>query len=70
MSFQANTLVANFAKQCDSTYRTLFLPEHLSEQAYQAMKTEPIVKEMMTLYDQVNIVDSRHWCSNGNGESS
>lgn len=56
MRMQANTLVANFAKQCDSTYRSLFLPEHLSEQAYQAMKTEPIVEEMMALYDEVNIV--------------
>lgn len=56
MSLQANTLVAQFAEQCDSTYRSLFLPEYLSEQAYQAMKEEPIVKDMMALYDTVNIV--------------
>lgn len=56
MVFQANTLVAKFAKASDGTYRTLFLPEHLSEQAYVAMMQEPIVKETVALYDKVNIV--------------
>ena len=56
MTFQANTLVAKFAQKCGATYRTLFLPEHLSEQAYQAMKSEPMIEEMMTLYEQTNIV--------------
>lgn len=56
MSFQANTVVSKFAKRCGAKYRTLFLPEHLSEQAYEAMKDEPIIKEMIELYEQVNIV--------------
>lgn len=56
MSFQANTLVAKFAKKCGATYRTLFLPEHLSEQAYEAMKQEPIIQEMIALYEQVDLV--------------
>lgn len=56
MSLQANTLVAQFAENCASTYRSLFLPEHLSEQAYQAMKEEPIVKDMMALYNDIDIV--------------
>ncbi|MEK4627312.1 MAG: sugar-binding domain-containing protein [Solibacillus sp.] len=56
MTFQANTLVAKFAQKCGATYRTLFLPEHLSDQAYQAMKSEPMIEEMMTLYEQINIV--------------
>lgn len=56
MSFQANTLVAKFAQTCGATYRTLFLPEHLSEQAYLAMKQEPMIEDMMKLYDEVNIV--------------
>ena len=56
MTFQANTVVSKFAKRCGATYRTLFLPEHLSEQAYEAMKDEPIISEMMTLYEQVDIV--------------
>ncbi|MGN7477959.1 sugar-binding transcriptional regulator [Solibacillus silvestris] len=56
MTFQANTVVSKFAKRCGATYRTLFLPEHLSEQAYEAMKHEPIIEEMMTMYDEVDIV--------------
>ena len=56
MTFQANTVVSKFAKRCGATYRTLFLPEHLSEQAYEAMKDEPIINEMITLYEQVDIV--------------
>lgn len=56
MTFQANTLVAKFAQKCGTTYRTLFLPEHLSEHAYKAMKQEPMIEEMMALYEQVNIV--------------
>lgn len=56
MTFQANTIVAKFAKRCGATYRTLFLPEHLSEQAYEAMQHEPIIQEMIAQYEQVNIV--------------
>lgn len=56
MTLQANTLVAKFAEQCHASYRTLYLPEHLSEQAYSAMKEEPIVKEMIDLYNEVDIV--------------
>lgn len=56
MTFQANTVVAKFAQICGAKYRTLFLPEHLSAQAYEAMKHEPMIEEMMALYEQVNIV--------------
>ncbi|MEK4081619.1 sugar-binding transcriptional regulator [Solibacillus sp. FSL K6-1126] len=56
MTFQANTIVSKFSKRCGATYRTLFLPEHLSEHAYEAMKDEPIIREMIKLYEQVDIV--------------
>ncbi|WP_332648727.1 sugar-binding transcriptional regulator [Lysinibacillus sp. 54212] len=56
MNLQANTLVASFAKQCNASYRTLFLPEFSSEEAYVAMKAEPSVQEMIRLYERVNIV--------------
>ncbi len=56
MQMQANTLVATFAMQMEAQYRTLFLPEHLSEQAYQAMLTEPMVTEIMTYYDRADCV--------------
>lgn len=56
MTFQANTIVAKFAKKTGATYRTLFLPEHLSAHAHEAMKQEPIIQEMIAHYEQVNIV--------------
>ncbi|MFJ8458865.1 sugar-binding transcriptional regulator [Lysinibacillus xylanilyticus] len=56
MQMQANTLVSTFSMQMDAQYRTLFLPEHLSEQAYQAMLTEPMVTEMMDYYDRADCV--------------
>lgn len=56
MQMQANTLVATFAMQMNAQHRTLFLPEHLSEQAYQAMLKEPMVIEMMAYYDRADCV--------------
>lgn len=56
MNFQANTLVSKFAKECGGSYHTLFLPEHLSEEAHAMMMKEPIVKETVKLYDKVNVV--------------
>ncbi|MFJ5791062.1 sugar-binding transcriptional regulator [Lysinibacillus sp. NPDC093197] len=56
MQMQANTLVATFAMQMEAQYRTLFLPEHLSEQAYQAMLMEPMVTEIMAYYDSADCV--------------
>ncbi|WP_397539856.1 sugar-binding transcriptional regulator [Rummeliibacillus pycnus] len=56
MRLQANTIAATFAGNTDNTYRTLYLPEHLSETAYNAIIQEPIVKEMMELYDQTDVV--------------
>ncbi|MBK3496018.1 hypothetical protein JFL43_14335 [Viridibacillus sp. YIM B01967] len=56
MQLQANTIASIFATKTGGTYRTLYLPEHLSENAYSAMMKEPIVKEMMDLYEQTDIV--------------
>ncbi|MGG0655558.1 sugar-binding transcriptional regulator [Rummeliibacillus pycnus] len=56
MRLQANTIAATFAGNTDNTYRTLYLPEHLSEPAYNAIIQEPIVKEMIELYDQTDVV--------------
>ena len=56
VSHQANTLVAKFAKECGGKYHTLFLPEHLSDQAYALMMEEPIVKETVQLYEDANVV--------------
>ena len=53
---QANNIASSFATQANGSSRTLHLPDHLSEAGYNAMIKEPIIKEMMDLYDQTNIV--------------
>lgn len=56
MRLQANTIAATFAENTDNAYRTLYLPEYLSETAYQTIIHEPIVREMIELYDQTDVV--------------
>lgn len=56
MRRQANTLAASFATKSNSAYKTLYLPENLSEHVYVALKEEPIVQEMLALYERTNIV--------------
>ena len=53
---QANNISSSFAEQVSGTSRTLYLPDHLSEEAYAAMVKEPVIKEMIDLYDKTNIV--------------
>ena len=56
LDFQANTLVSQFASKCHANSKTLYLPEHLSQTAYETMMKEPIIKEIIDLYDEVRIV--------------
>ncbi len=56
VELQANHIASAFALQANGTSRTLYLPDHLSETAYKTMIKEPVIKEMMDLYDQTNIV--------------
>ena len=56
LNFQANTLVSQFASKCHANSKTLYLPEHLSPTAYETMMKEPIIKEIIDLYDEVRIV--------------
>lgn len=56
IQYQANTLAAQFAQESNGQYRTLYTPEHLSEQAYLTMIHEPSVAAILSLYDEVNIV--------------
>lgn len=56
MRRQANTLAASFAGKTNSAYQTLYLPENLSEHVYLALKEEPIVKDMLALYEQTSMV--------------
>jgi central glycolytic genes regulator len=56
VQLQANTIAASFAQETNGMYRTLYLPDHLSEEAYAAMMKEPVIKEMLHLYDQTSVV--------------
>lgn len=56
VSFQANTIASLFAGKMNGTYRTLYMPDSLSEEAYTTMKKEPFIQEMMDLYERTNIV--------------
>ena len=56
MHYQANTLVSQFAANTGAQFRTLFLPENLSQTAYEAIVQEPMVKEVIEMYEQMDIV--------------
>src|SRR5690606_34313018 len=45
-----------FAEKTGGSVKTLYLPDHLSAEAYEMMMREPVIKEMMDLYDQTDIV--------------
>ena len=53
---QANTIASLFANKLNGSYRTLYMPDSLSEEAYQATKNEPFIQEMMELYNKTNII--------------
>lgn len=56
VKMQANTIAAEFANNTGNEYRTLYLPEHLSEAAYNAMIQEPVVRDMLELYNRTDVV--------------
>ncbi|MET0785328.1 MAG: sugar-binding domain-containing protein [Paenisporosarcina sp.] len=56
VQLQANTIAASFATATNGSSRTLYLPDHLSEEAYSTMMKEPVIKEMLDLYDQTSVV--------------
>lgn len=56
VQLQANTIAAMFAEKMNGSYKTLYIPDRLSESAYDAMQQEPFVREMMDLYEQMSIL--------------
>lgn len=56
VQLQANTIAALFAEKLSGSYKTLYIPDRLSESSYDAMKQEPFVQEMMDLYEQMSIL--------------
>lgn len=53
---QANTIASLFAEKTGGAVKTLYLPDHLSAEAYEMMMREPVIKEMMELYDETDVV--------------
>lgn len=56
VQLQANTIASMFAQKLNGSYKTLYIPDTLSESAYEAMKSEPFVQDMMDLYEQMSIL--------------
>lgn len=56
VALQANTIASLFANKMNGAYRTLYMPDSLSEEAYTTMKKEPFIQEMMDLYERTNII--------------
>lgn len=56
VQLQANTIASLFANKINGSYRTLYMPDSLSEEAYTTMKKEPFIQEMMDLYERTNII--------------
>lgn len=53
---QANSIVASFAEKTAGKYRTLFLPDQLSEELYESIMKEPFIMEMMDLYKTTDCI--------------
>ena len=56
VQLQANTIASLFANKLNGSFRTLYMPDTLSEEAYATMKKEPFIQDMMDLYARTNVV--------------
>lgn len=56
VELEANTICAKMAQNTMSNYRLLYVPDHVSSEAYESIVTEPSVKEILELIRSANIV--------------
>lgn len=56
LSTQANSIASEFSQQLGAIPKMLYVPENLSKESYDAIREEPVIKEVTTLYNEVNIV--------------
>ncbi|MEK4598532.1 gapA transcriptional regulator CggR [Bacillus sp. FSL R9-9497] len=56
VELEANTICAKMAQNTMSNYRLLYVPDHVSSEAYASIVTEPSVKEVLELIRSSNIV--------------
>lgn len=53
---QASEIVAEMAKKTNGDYRLLYVPDPLSESAYQTLVNEPFIKEILEQIQSANVV--------------
>lgn len=56
LEYQANTIASTMAKRAGAQYRLLHVPDQLSEEAYQSLKQEPNIQEIVRVIRQARIV--------------
>ena len=55
-SYQANTVCEQMAEKMNARYRVLYVPDNLSEAAYNTLTSEPSIVEVLDLLKSSNIV--------------
>lgn len=53
---QANSICATMAEKASGTYRLLFLPDQVSDEAYQSFMKDPAIKEVLDLIKSASMV--------------
>lgn len=56
LEIQANTIASKMAERVGAQYRLLHVPDLLSEEAYQSLKQEPNIQELLRFIRQARIV--------------
>ncbi|WP_028547101.1 sugar-binding transcriptional regulator [Paenibacillus taiwanensis] len=56
LEYQANTIASMMAKRVGAQYRLLHVPDLISEEAYQSLKQEPNIKDILHVIRQARIV--------------
>ncbi|MBD8500349.1 sugar-binding transcriptional regulator [Paenibacillus arenosi] len=56
LEYQANTIASKMAKQFGAQYRLLHVPDLLSEEAYQSLRYEPNIRDILGLIRQARII--------------
>jgi central glycolytic genes regulator len=56
VQYQANTVCEQMAEKMHSRYRVLYVPDNLSEAAYNTLTSEPAIHEVLDLLKSANIV--------------
>lgn len=54
IGLQANIIAASFAHECEASYKSLYYPETLSEEAHVIFKKEPSAQKMLKLYEKTD----------------